>query len=53
MFAARKTDGATAAGPATYIEEVFSTYLYTGNGTNQSIGNGVQLGGLPTDGTIS
>ena len=32
-----------------YIEEVFSTYLYTGNGTTQTITNGIDLstkGGL-------
>jgi len=28
-----------------YIEEVFSTYLYTGNGTSQSINNGIDLAG--------
>jgi hypothetical protein len=36
------------AGP-TYIEDVFSTYLYTGNGTTQTITNGINLstyGGL-------
>jgi len=36
------------AGP-TYIEDVFSSYLYTGNGTTQTITNGVDLsnyGGL-------
>jgi hypothetical protein len=27
-----------------YIEEVFSTYLYTGNGSVQSISNGINLG---------
>ena len=27
----------------TYIEDVFSTYLYTGNGTSQSISNGIDL----------
>ena len=32
-----------------YIEEVFSTYLYTGNGSTQTITNGIDLstkGGL-------
>jgi hypothetical protein len=28
-----------------YIEEVFSTYLYTGNGTAQTITNGIDLAG--------
>lgn len=34
---------AGASGPATYIEDVFSTYLYTGNGTSQRINNGIAL----------
>ena len=29
-----------------YIEEVFSTYLYTGNGATQTITNGINLSGL-------
>ena len=36
-------------GPFTYIEDVFSTWLYTGNGTSQTITNGINLsanGGL-------
>ena len=36
-------------GVATYIEDVFSTYLYTGNGSTQTITNGIDLstkGGL-------
>ena len=28
-----------------YIEDVFSTYLYTGNGTSQTITNGIDLAG--------
>jgi hypothetical protein len=28
-----------------YIEDVFSTYLYTGNGTSQTITNGINLSG--------
>ena len=43
MFAARKTDGAVAT-TANYIEDVFSTYLYTGNGAAQTIPNGIALG---------
>ena len=35
-YAARSTDAA-------YIEDVFSTYLYTGNGSTQTITNGVDL----------
>jgi hypothetical protein len=41
--------GASGAGPANYIEDVFSTYLYTGNGSTQTITNGIDLstkGGL-------
>ncbi|NBS67964.1 hypothetical protein EBT31_03490 [bacterium] len=30
-------------GVATYIEDVFSTYLYTGTGANQTFNNGVDL----------
>ena len=36
-------------GPFTYIEDVFSTWLYTGNGSTQTITNGIDLstkGGL-------
>jgi len=32
-------------GPFNYIEDVFSTYLYTGNGTSQTINNGIDLAG--------
>ena len=31
--------------PANYIEDVFSTWLYTGNGTTQTITNGIDLAG--------
>jgi hypothetical protein len=34
--------GGAAAVPA-YIEDVFSTYLYTGNGSTQTINNGIDL----------
>ena len=47
MFASGKT--AAVASAANYIEEVFSTYLYTGNGSTQTITNGIDLstyGGL-------
>jgi len=36
--------GGVAAVP-NYIEEVFSTYLYTGNGSTQTITNGIDLAG--------
>ncbi len=45
MFAAGKTAGAAAAVAANYIEDVFSTYLYTGNGSTQTITNGIDLAG--------
>ena len=32
-------------GPFNYIEDVFSTWLYTGNGTSQTITNGIDLSG--------
>ena len=44
--------GASAGGgspaPAKYVEEAFSTFLYTGNGSTQAIENGIDLrdGGL-------
>jgi hypothetical protein len=47
MFAASKT-GAPAS-PPVYVEDVFSTYLYTGTGSAQTITNGIDLstkGGL-------
>jgi len=41
------TNKLTGAGAAdkTYIEDVFSTYLYTGNGSTQTINNGIDLAG--------
>jgi len=45
MFsAASKTSSQPAAIP-NYIEEVFSTYLYTGTGATQTINNGIDLAG--------
>ena len=37
-------EGAGGAAPV-YIEDVFSTYLYTGNGSTQTITNGIDLSG--------
>lgn len=34
-----------AAGESLYVEDVFSTYLYEGNGSTQSIDNGIDLDG--------
>ena len=42
MFSADQ--GVTPSG-ATYIEDVFSTYLYTGNNSSQTITNGIDLAG--------
>jgi hypothetical protein len=36
---------AGAGGDVNYIEDVFSTYLYTGNGSTQTITNGIDLAG--------
>ena len=44
MFAAGKTKGVVNA-EANYIESCFSTYLYTGNGSTQTITNGIDLSG--------
>ena len=44
MFsAASKTDNVSSA--ANYIEDVFSTYLYTGNSSTQTITNNIDLSG--------
>jgi hypothetical protein len=40
---------ATAA--ANYVDDVFSTYLYTGNGTSQYINNGIELASGAANGT--
>jgi hypothetical protein len=37
--------GAAGAAEGAYIEDVFSTYLYTGNGSTQTITNGIDLAG--------
>ena len=36
---------ATASAPKVYVEDVFSTFLYTGNGSTQTITNGIDLAG--------
>jgi hypothetical protein len=36
---------AGAAGEKVYVEDVFSTYLYTGNGSTQTITNDIDLAG--------
>lgn len=42
---ANKLLGAAAAAVPQYVEDVFSTYLYTGTGTDQTITNGIDLSG--------
>ncbi len=42
MFSSQNSQVSNAA---TYIEDVFSTYLYTGNGSTQTITNGIDLSG--------
>jgi hypothetical protein len=37
--------GVQSSSAANYIEDVFSTYLYTGNGSTQTITNGIDLSG--------
>jgi hypothetical protein len=37
--------GAAGAGEKLYVEDVFSTWLYTGNGSTQTITNGIDLSG--------
>jgi hypothetical protein len=42
---AKSISGAAAAALPAYIEDVFSTYLYTGNGSTQTITNDIDLSG--------
>jgi hypothetical protein len=37
--------GASVSAAPVYVEDVFSTYLYTGNGSTQTITNGIDLSG--------
>ena len=49
MFSAATKTGSQPSVAANYIEDVFSTWLYTGNGSTQTITNGIDLankGGL-------
>lgn len=41
----KKALAATAGGAKVYVEDVFSTYLYTGNGGTQTITNDIDLSG--------
>jgi hypothetical protein len=45
MLAKSLQAAAGNAAEANYIEDVFSTYLYTGNGSTQTITNGIDLAG--------
>ena len=42
MFASNSSQ---VSNDAVYVEDVFSTYLYTGNGSTQTINNGIDLAG--------
>ena len=42
---AKALQGAATAAEKIYIESVFSTFLYTGNGSTQTITNGIDLSG--------
>ena len=49
VMAAKKVSGSIGAGSGVYVDDVFSTFLYTGNGSTQNIVNGIDLankGGL-------
>jgi len=45
MSAKALLSASVSAPPAVYVEDVFSTYLYTGNGGTQTITNGIDLSG--------
>jgi hypothetical protein len=45
MSAKALLSASVSAGPAVYVEDVFSTYLYTGTGAAQTITNGIDLSG--------
>jgi hypothetical protein len=45
MSAKALLSASVSAAPGAYVEDVFSTYLYTGNGSTQTITNGIDLAG--------
>ena len=45
MSISKKLSSVQAGGAGEYVEDVFSTYLYTGNGSTQTITNGIDLAG--------
>jgi hypothetical protein len=44
--------GAGATGDPVYVDDLFSTFLYKGNGAGQTIVNGIALGDSPENGTF-
>jgi hypothetical protein len=45
MFGKKALAASVSAAPKTYVEDVFSTWLYSGNGGSQTITNGIDLSG--------
>lgn len=45
MTVIQRAAAMAGANPQTYVEDVFSAYTYTGNGSTQTIANGVDLSG--------
>jgi hypothetical protein len=45
MFTKKALAASVSAAPAVYVEDVFSTWLYTGTGSTQTITNGIDLAG--------
>ena len=45
MTTAKKLLSTQTGGNKLYVDDVFSTYLYTGNGSTQTINNGIDLAG--------
>jgi hypothetical protein len=45
MFTKKALAASVSAAPAVYVEDVFSTWLYTGNSSTQTITNGIDLAG--------
>jgi hypothetical protein len=45
MFTKKALAASVSAPPAIYVEDVFSTFLYTGNDSTQTITNGIDLAG--------
>ena len=45
MITAKKLLSTQTGGDILYVDDVFSAYLYTGNGSTQTINNGIDLAG--------